>query len=102
MNPTFIFHKRARWVGGVRCLGQSPKKIRFFCTFPKPLLEPAMEDTSQLGKTSCNRNLLNRQFLHRPISYPLGFELENLRIKIICSYLVRDIYTFTLFAIMKV
>ena len=83
-------------------IGKVQSFTKFFGCFPKPLLEPAMEDTSQLGKTSCNRNLLNRQFLHRPISYPLGFELENLRIKIICSYLVRDICTFTSFAIMKV
>ena len=96
MKPSNVLVKEAEKIGKVQSF------TKFFGCFPKPLLEPAMEDTSQLGKTSCNRNLLNRQFLHRPISYPLGFELENLRIKIICSYLVRDIYTFTLFAIMKV
>ena len=33
----FFHPKRARWVGGVRYLGQSPKKKRiFFDTFPEP------------------------------------------------------------------
>ena len=38
INPTFIFHlvesQTCAAVGGVRCLGQSPKKNVFFYTFP--------------------------------------------------------------------